>query len=234
MTFEEADAYEQLREVALRDGATLFGVAETGALRDQFCGLSPLTIEPLTRAVSVGFHLSDAVLDDLADRPTQLYFFHYQRVNILLDSCALRLAAHIQSLGGQALPVPASQIVDWEKQRGHVSHKHIAQQAGLGWIGRNNLLVSPTFGARLRLVSVLTDLPLKTDTPLPWGCRACSACVSSCPAGCIKERPGDFDHVACYKQIKAMVKAAGISQNICGLCVKACRGRGAASGSTAG
>jgi epoxyqueuosine reductase QueG len=221
--------YEELKEVARREGATVFGVAETAGLRDQFCGLSALTVERMARAVSVGFHLSDAILDDLADRPTHLYFFHYQRVNILLDSCALKVAAYIQSLGGQALPVPASQIVDWEKQRAHVSHKHVAQQAGLGWIGRNNLLVNPAFGARLRLVSVLTDLPLKVDTPLRWGCGACTACVSSCPAGCIKDRPEEFDHLGCYQQIREMVKAAGISQNICGLCVKACRGRGGAS-----
>jgi epoxyqueuosine reductase QueG len=114
--------------------------------------------------------------------------------------------------------------VDWEKQLAHVSHKHVARQAGLGWIGRNNLLVSPQFGSRLRLITVLTNMPLKVDEPLPWGCQDCRACLSSCPSQSIKERLEDFDHIGCYQQIKALVKAAGISQNICGLCVKACRG----------
>jgi epoxyqueuosine reductase len=227
MSSEETGNYEQLKEVARREGATLFGVAETAGLRDRFYGLSPYTVERMTRAVCLAFHLSDAVLDDLADRPTQLYFFHYQRVNILLDSCALRVAEQIQSLGRQALPVPASQIVDWERQVAHVSHKHVAQAAGLGWIGRNNLLVTPEFGARLRLATVLTDLPLTPGKALPWGCGTCKACAASCPGGCIKDRPEDFDHKGCYEQIRTMVKAAGISQNICGVCVKACRGRAA-------
>lgn len=224
MNPEEAKSHEQLRQVALREGATVVGVADTAPLRDRFFRLSPETLEGMSRAVSIGFHLSDRILEDLADGPSQLYYFHYQRANILLDSCALKVSAWIQAQGCQALPVPASQLVDWERQRAHVSHKHIAQQAGLGWIGRNNLLIHPTFGARLRLVSVLTDMPLPADDPLRQDCGECRACIASCPGGCIKERPEDFDHLGCYEQIKAMVKAAGISQNICGLCVKACRG----------
>jgi epoxyqueuosine reductase QueG len=142
-----------------------------------------------------------------------------------LDELALKITNLIQDRGWQALPIPASQIVDWEKQRAHLSHKHVAQQAGLGWIGRNNLLVSPQFGAYLRLVTVLTSMPLKVDEPLAWGCDDCRACISSCPSRSIKERSEDFDHIGCYHQIKTLVKAAGISQNICGLCVKACQGK---------
>jgi epoxyqueuosine reductase QueG len=176
-------------------------------------------------AIAMAFHLSDRVIEDLVDGPTKLYFFHYQRVNVLLDELALKITNFIQDRGWQALPIPASQIIDWEKQRAHVSHKHVALQAGLGWIGRNNLLVSPQFGAYLRLVTVLTSIPLKVDEPLTWGCDDCRACVSSCPSRSIKEKPEDFDHIGCYHQIKALVKAAGISQNICGLCVKACQGK---------
>jgi epoxyqueuosine reductase QueG len=225
VTSEVAGNYEQLRQLALREGAALFGVADAAGVRDRFFGLSARAIEGMDRAVSVGFHLSDRVLDDLEGGPSQLYYFHYQRVNMLLDSCALKLSEWIQSRGRQGLPVPASQIVDWEKQRAHVSHKHIARAAGLGWIGRNNLLVNAEFGARLRLVSVLTDMPLPADRPAEGGCGDCEACMAACPGGCIKERPEDFDHLGCYAQIRALVKAAGISQNICGLCVKACRGR---------
>ncbi len=227
MSSASADAYEELRGVARSAGATVFGVADIAPLKAAFCALSASVVDGMTRAVSLGFHLSDAVLDDLASGPTQLYYFHYQRVNILLDSCALRVAEHLQALGAQALPVPASQIVDWERQRAHVSHKHVAQAAGLGWIGRNNLLVSPEYGSRLRLATILTDMPLAPASPLPWGCGTCTACVASCPGGCIKDRPEDFDHKGCYEQIRKMVKAAGISQSICGLCVKACRGPGA-------
>ena len=217
--------YEELKEFVLREGASLFGVAEITGLPERQCSLSAKTREGLDRAVSLAFHLSDRVLEDIVDGPTRLYFFHYQRVNILLDELGLKVTHFIQSRGWDSLPIPASQIIDWENQRGHISHKHVAAKAGLGWIGRNNLLVTPQFGSRQRLITILTDMPLKVDDPLPWGCGECRACISSCPSRSIKEKPEDFEHVACYQMVKTLVKKAGISQDICGLCVKACRGK---------
>lgn len=225
MSLEERDYFELLKNFALKEGASLFGVADISTLKEGFRELSSKALQNMDRAVSLAFRLSERVMEDLVDGPTKLYFFHYQRVNIFLDELALKVTNFIQAHGWPALPIPASQIVDWEYQRAHVSHKHIAQQAGLGWIGRNNLLVNPQFGARVRLVTVLTGMPLKADESIPWGCQDCRACLSSCPAQSIKERPEDFDHTGCYQKIKALVKAAGISQNICGLCIKACRGK---------
>jgi epoxyqueuosine reductase QueG len=222
---EGKDHYEQLKEFALGQGASLFGVAETSALKEKFYSLSPKALQGMDRAIAMAFHLSDRVMEDLVAGPTKLYFFHYQRVNVLLDELALKITNFIQNRGFQALPIPASQIVDWEKQRAHLSHKHVAKQAGLGWIGRNNLLVTPQFGSCVRLITVLTNMPLRADQPLPWGCEDCHACISSCPSQSIKEKPEHFDHIGCHHQIKALIKAAGISQNICGLCVKACRGK---------
>ena len=215
--------YEEVRKYALQEGAALFGVARTSDLGEGHLSLPLRVVEGLDHAISMAFRLSDRVLEDVLTGPTKLYFFHYQRVNVLLDELALKVTNFIQSRGWDALPIPASQIIDWESQRAHVSHKHVAQKAGIGWIGRNNLLVTSQFGSRQRLVTVLTNMPLKADEPVPWGCLECRACISSCPSQSIKDRPGDFDHVGCYHQIKALVKAAGISQNICGLCVKACR-----------
>ncbi len=217
--------YDQLKKFVFQEGVSLFGLAEVAPLTGRFNALSPKVLRGLDRAISVGFHLSDRVLEDVVEGPTKLYFFHYQRVNMLLDEVGLKITGYLQSRGWEALPIPASQLVDWEKQRAHVSHKHVAAQAGIGWIGRNNLLVTPRFGARVRLTTVLTNMPLKVDQPIPFGCGNCQACLASCPALSIKENPRDFDHLGCYSQIRALVKAAGISQNICGLCVKACQPR---------
>jgi epoxyqueuosine reductase len=216
--------YDELKKFVLQEGGSLFGVAETSSCRERINALSPEVLQGLDRAVSVAFHLSNRVLMDVVTGPTRLYFFHYQRVNMLLDGLGLKISNFIQERGFDALPIPASQIVDWQKQVAHISHKHVAVQAGLGWIGRNNLLVTPQFGAHVRLITVLTDMPLSADRPLNRDCRSCHACVSACPSGSIKESPGDFDHLGCFTEMKKMVKAAGISQNICGICVKACRG----------
>ena len=84
-------------------------------------------------------------------------------MNFFLDRGALLVADRIQKSGFRSLAVAASQIVDWDKQRAHLSHKHVGRAAGLGWFGRNNLLVNPELGSRFRLVTVLTDMPLEPD-----------------------------------------------------------------------
>lgn len=220
----DAVNYERLKRLSLDLGASLFGVARVESLRERIFSLSPQGIDSLPYAISLAVRLSDKILEDIQDGPTPLYFFHYQRVNILLDEMALRITTHIQNQGFNALPIPASQVIDWERQLGHLSHKHVAKEAGLGWIGRHNLLVSPTFGARIRLVSILTDIPLKQDKPIGRDCGTCSACIPVCPVGAIVEEPLDFDHIGCYEWIKAFCRKHNIRHHICGLCIKACPG----------
>jgi epoxyqueuosine reductase QueG len=215
----------RIKDLSFQSGGSLFGVADLRSLgRDEIL-LSPSLIEQHPFSISIGYHLSDSILEGIENQPTPHYFHHYQRVNILLDTIGLNLTSAIQNLGYRAMPIPASQIVDWKNQRGHLSHKHVARLAGLGWIGRNNLLVNEKFGSRIRLVTLLTDLPLVTDAPQPRDCGSCRACLSVCPAGAISERPEDFHHLRCYEQLKIFSKTLHFSHHICGICVKACRGR---------
>ena len=65
---------------------------------------------------------------------------------------------------------------------GQISHRAVAHQAGLGWIGRNLLLVTPEFGPRIRLITVITYAELdQGPVPLPNRCGTCPACIDSCP-----------------------------------------------------
>jgi epoxyqueuosine reductase QueG len=215
----------RIKALSFQWGGSLFGVADLRSLGRDEALLSPSLIEHHPFAISIGYHLSDSILEGIEHQPTPHYFHHYQRVNILLDTIGLILISAIQNLGYKAMPIPASQIVDWKNQRGHLSHKHVARLAGLGWIGRNNLLVNETFGSRIRLITLLTDLPLVTNVPQPRDCGSCRACLSVCPAGAISERPEDFHHLHCYEQLKIFSKTLHFSHHICGICVKACRGR---------
>lgn len=215
---------EEIKNLCWQWGASLFGVADVSRLGREDLLLTTRTIHQTPRAISVGYHLSDSILEDIEGAPTPHYFHHYQRVNILLDTIGLILSSAIQKKGYRAMPVAASQIVDWKNQKGHLSHKHVAQAAGLGWIGRNNLLVNETFGSRIRLVTILTDFPLEMNAPTSRDCGPCKACIKVCPAGAIKERPEEFDHLRCYEQLKHFSKTLHLSQHICGICVKACRG----------
>jgi epoxyqueuosine reductase len=216
---------EKIKDLCLQWGCSLFGVADLRSYKKDLILLPSLLVDQFSFGISVGYHLSDAILEGIETQPTPLYFHHYQRVNILLDTLGLILTSKIQDLGYQAVPIAASQLVDWKNQRGHLSHKHVAKAAGLGWIGRNNLLVNEKFGSRIRLATILTNLPLILDSPSSGDCGSCRACLTVCPAEAIQEDQENFDHIRCYEQLRSFAKTLHFSHNICGVCVKACKGK---------
>ena len=157
---------ETLREVALSSYVTVFGTASFERHQEEAPSSLPFSLDKLPYAISIGFRLSDAVMDSLVDRPTRTYQYHYRQVNLFIDQTLLRLLGKIHELGYEGFPVPASQIVDWRSNTGHLAHKVVAKRAGLGWMGRNNLLVSPIHGARMRYGSLFTNAPLEaTEAP---------------------------------------------------------------------
>ncbi|MHA1264668.1 MAG: 4Fe-4S binding protein [Candidatus Helarchaeota archaeon] len=79
----------------------------------------------------------------------------------------------------------------------HLSLKHAAVSAGLGEIGRNNLLLTPQFGPHQRLGAIITEAPLKPDTPFTDKlCTNCKACEAACPVGALKD--GKYYTDPCY------------------------------------
>lgn len=218
--------YNRIKAIAMQNGMSLFGVANIEGLESEFRITPENVYKGLNYGISMGYHLSDRIIEGIVDKPTKMYLFHYKRVNSILDDTALKVTEFIQSQGYDALPIHASQISDWSgTMSGHVSHKMIGRLAGLGWIGRSALLINPRYGARVRYVSVLTDMPLKVDGEKPGSCGACRKCISVCPAKAIKEDPKDFDLQACYEQLTYFNKKENLGQHICGLCVKACPGK---------
>lgn len=178
-------------------------------------------------AVVYAFPLSNDVLDMLSGGPDLLYLHHYRQVNYLLDRVGTLVSELLRQNGFSGLPVPASQIVDWKKQKGFLSLRQIATAAGLGWIGRNNVLVTPDFGSRVRLSAVLTDAPLDPTKPISFGCGKCTRCLFRCPVNAIKTEPSDFDLTLCRQFIKEVCNQRNIGQNICGLCLCSVKDRSA-------
>ncbi len=216
--------YSDLKKFSLEAGIDLFGVADVSEIRKEFA-IKENIANKLDKAVCLGMRLSGAVLEEIKDAPTKIYFHHYRTANALLDQTALKIANFIQRRGFLAFPIPASVILDWQNQTAHLSHKKLAQLAGLGWIGRNNLLVSQNLGSQLRLVTVLTDMPLKTGKPLKKDCGTCFLCVNLCPAQAIKDDPRGFEYIKCFEKLKEFQKNKLVDQYICGVCVNACKGK---------
>jgi epoxyqueuosine reductase QueG len=184
----------------------------------------PVLARGLTYGISLGFRLSDMIIDAIVDRPTRDYLHHYRQINLLLDQTALKITNIIQQNGYNALPIPASQITDWKEIKGSISHKLIAYKAGIAWIGRSSLAVNPDYGAKVRYVSILTDLPLTTSKPIEFGCGNCRSCVEICPCGAIKDSSDKFDRKTCLEQLKNFAKSENLGTHyICGLCVKVCK-----------
>ncbi len=206
-------------------GADLVGLADMSLYDREILGFEGDIRPRFPFAISFGLLVPKGVLDTLTDGPTLFYLHHYRQVNYRLDTIAYELAKEIESMGFAALPFAASQMVDWQSQRGHISHKHVAVLAGLGWIGRNNLLINRRFGGRVRYNTILTDMPLSPDTPALFGCGDCMACLSSCPATAIQRDPADFDHRGCFAMLRTFRSKRNLGHHICGLCVKACGGR---------
>jgi len=206
-------------------GVTAWGVADLGFVRRSAKNPADILSVPsdkFTRAVVMGVRLEDAVLEGIKDKPTPLYFHHYRQANYFLDRAAFDIALMLQDAGHAALAVPASQVISKDPMRGHVCHRTLGWAAGLGRRGRNNLLVHPLHGARMRYVSVLTDAPLEAGKPDDSDCGDCRACAAVCPAGAIHNSPEDFDLKACKAKLDEFVRLPFIGQHICGVCVKAC------------
>ena len=71
---------------------------------------------------------------------------------------------------------------------GPVMEKDFAMQAGLGWIGKNSLLLTPQFGSYCLIGCLFTDIELPSDKPFDQDiCADCVACINACPTKCINQ-----------------------------------------------
>lgn len=221
MSLTEFDDWtRRLAKLAADSGVDIIGFASVNGMESLVHESLKGSVSSLQYGISLGYRLSDSVVESIKDSPTLLYKQHYKTVNWILDQCAARVARLIESSGRRALAIPASQTVDWERQVGHMSHKAVAVASGLGWIGKSGLVVNKKHGARIRFASILTDLPVEIGGLIENGCGKCARCIELCPAGAISE--SGYDMSKCLSQLKTFARRPGIGVYICGICVKAC------------
>lgn len=223
-----AEKMERIKVAAASFGLDLISSAKLDGKYDLEVHESVREVIPrLNHAVVIGIRLSGPVLETVETAPTWTYYYHYRTVNFALDQAALFISGEIQRMGYEAFPVPASQILDWDRLRAHLSHRETGYLAGLGWIGRNNLLVNEEYGSQCRYATILTDMDLPDGRAgsTAGGCGSCRRCIEVCPVGAIHEDPADFDLDKCAAQLRRFSKSEKLNTLICGLCVRACPGR---------
>lgn len=112
---------------------------------------------------------------------------------------------------------------------GPVSERFFAARAGLGWIGRNGLLIRPHLGSYCFLACILTTLELPYDTPTANRCGTCHRCEQACPTGALNNGCCDARKCLSYWTIEAKCDedaATALSHGDriygCDICQEAC------------
>ncbi len=226
---------KQLLHSALGWGADYFGIADLTPAHNAIYEQGGAEIAGLPRSISVGIGLFHPIVDQIYRRPERSVAASYQThcyevINARLDQLVSRLASVLQREGFMAYPIAASKRVDDERICGAFSHKLGAHMAGLGWIGKNCLLITPQMGPRVRWATVLTDAPIEaTGGPIEERCGDCHACVDICPVRGFSGQPfhedepreSRFDAGKCDRYLSRM-KEKDPETAICGLCLYAC------------
>ncbi|MCF8008644.1 MAG: 4Fe-4S dicluster domain-containing protein [Halanaerobiales bacterium] len=223
---------EKLKKVSKNMGVKYFGVADLSTAYHEILKQGGSDVAKYPYAISIGIVLPNSIIERLTKRNEKEviidYMSHsYDIINQRLDNITSLLGSLIQAEGYDVLPILAGKKVSQVRLSGSFSHKLAANLAGLGWIGKSCLLITPEDGPRVRWATVLTDAPLEIKNKLMDNrCGECNKCVDICPVGAFtgrefkEDEPRDKRYIAEKCDQYLSMKREPIK--ICGMCIYIC------------
>ncbi len=221
----EAAIGERLRGCGVRH----YGFCRAAALDGAPWVQRPACLLPEAKSlIALAMPLDLRVIERLPDTRDE-YMAEFRSTNALLDQAVTELSDWLVGRGLASVGVPNRTTDHWRKKIGSLSHRHVARAAGLGEIGRNNLLLVPHYFGAMRLATVVTVAELQ-PTPPPGGaiCRDCGQCVAACPTGALPpvgEQGSIYDREIGRLMEQEVCRQHQMStpgRKRCGLCMAAC------------
>ena len=213
---------EELKKILYSKGADLVGIGDMSKVEN--CNY--------ITGVSVAIPLPINVTIDLQEAPTKEYYNLYSVLNKELNEIIVTGEEFLRNRGFEAYAQTTDRVKNNQDDIYLIPHKTVATRGGLGWIGKNCLLVTPQYGSAIRISSLLTNAPLEYDEPVNRSrCGTCDLCIRNCPAQALKgtlwevsiQREKIVDIEKCYKkQVEIMYKSTGIETDLCGKCFAVC------------
>jgi epoxyqueuosine reductase len=222
----------ELKQVAVKFGANLVGIVPAEVI-DSFPKIwvgwkiqeytkKTVDVMPDTRSIVVmGYHVWDDMLELAIKKGEEWVYPGYFPLDVLL----LAIKSFLEQKGYKTAYARS------------ISHKRLAQLAGLGNYGKNALIINPVFGPWLRFAAVMTNAELTADKPFTQDlCEDCEECVKACPANALT--PYKVDDHKCLLGIHLLNKASfeqnsewkriepSLTENshlMCTICQRVCR-----------
>lgn len=175
-------------------------------------------------AVVLGIPLPTAMV---ATTPSMVYQELYHTSNRVLDDMAYRLTVHLGSLGYRAVFFPRDCYFNIEalldEPTAAMSHVLAGYYSGMGTIGDSHNLLTPEYGPRVRMVTVLTDAVMDYDEMIGSDlCIHCGKCLRQCPSKAFTANGNgiyDMDMEACIRYHLELKKQRHWP---CGRCIDVC------------
>lgn len=183
--------YAKIEEAAKQAGSDMVGFADMTPLKGMLAG-DPTTFE-FPYAVTFAVEIPESAALASMEKPSVEMREAYKMCNKKLKAAGELVVQTLTAAGYKARFIDPAQRINPEKLLGPISQKAIATQAGMGWIGKNGLLITEKFGPRQRMGAVLTDMPVARKAKLIENkCGDCTACIDHCAMKVLK--PSSFKH----------------------------------------